>query len=185
MRRVLIGLLGLVCVAGLVAALSGLLAPQDRAYSVADVQNQRATLAGRTILVEASLYAGGGVGRWPLSSTAQPADLLHPPRGASAILLLVPPGMDGRRVTGSSGLWASPQASPPLPRHLSLTGALHSLPVVGHLFSDAADLGRLRHWHLTLLPRRGRVCGLFVINSPNPTPRPTTYCNEAVILDAY
>jgi len=183
MRRVVIGLLGLVCVAGLIAALSGLLAPQERVSSLADVWNQRATLAGRTTLVEARMYMAAGVGAWgPL--VGQP-DFLHPPRRAGALIFLVPSGVNDRQVTASSGLWAAPRASPPLSQHPSLTDALHSLPVIGRLFSVPTSLAGLRHWRLTLLPRHGPVCGLFVMNSSNPTPRPTRYCDEAIIIDAY
>ena len=186
----MIGLLGLVCVAGLMAALSGLLAPQERAFSMADVRNQRATLAGRMTLVEAKLYmatsVGPSVGPW--GHKVQQPDYLHPPRGTSALILLVSPGANDRYVMASSGLWAAPRAAPPLPQHVSLTDALHNLPLVGRLFSASTGLAGLRHWCLTLLPRRGAVCGLFVISRPNPgnlPPRPTTYCNEAVIVDAY
>lgn len=186
MKRVVIGvlgLLGLIVIAGLVATLTGLFAPQERAFSVADVQNQRATLAGRATLVEARMYMAASVGAWgPL--VGQP-DFLHPPRRAAALIFLVPPGVNDRQVTASSGLWAAPRASPPLPQHPSLTDALQSLPVVGRLFSAPTGLAGLHHWRLTLLPRRGPVCGLFVMNNPHYAPRPTRYCNEAIIIDAY
>jgi hypothetical protein len=184
MRRVAIGLLIVVCIAGLSAALTGLFAPQERVSSLADVRNQRATLAGRTILVEARMYMAASVGPWG-RQVRQQLDFLHPPRGASALIFLVPPGVNDRHVTASSGLWTAPRASPPLPRHPSLTAALQSLPVLGRLFPAPTGLAGLRHWHLTLLPRRGPVCGLFVMNSSGPTPRPTTYCDEAIIADAY
>jgi hypothetical protein len=187
MRRILIGLLGLVCVAGLMAALSGLLAPQARASPLADIRNQRVPLAGHTILVEAKMYMAASVGRWGYHYQV---DLLHPPSGASALIFLVPSGADDRYVTASSGLWAAPRASPPLPQHPSFTATLHNLPVVGRLFAVAVPVGMagLRRWRLTFVSRRGPVCGLFVISRPNPgnlPPRPTTYCNEAVIVDAY
>jgi len=84
MRRIVIGLLGLVCVAGLMGALSGLLAPQARASPLADIRNQRVPLAGRTILVEAKMYMATSVGRWGYHYQV---DLLHPPSGASALMV--------------------------------------------------------------------------------------------------
>jgi len=186
MKRVLIGLLGLVCVAGLVIILTRLFASQERMYSIADVQNQRAALIGRTVLVEARMWGGETVGPWPPGSMGQSVDFLHPPRGASAVLFLIPPRMDDRRATAASGLWAAPQAAPPPPRHPSLMNALHGLPVVGRLFpASAAGLAGLRYWRLALLPQHGPICGLFVINSSTPTPSPIRYCDEALIVDAY
>jgi len=168
MKRVLAGLLALVVIAALITAFIGHLTPQDRVYSLAEVQRQRTTLAGHIVLAEAKAYMAGGAGKWSfLAAPASPSDLLHPPHGASALIVLIPPSIN----TASSALWAAPQVSPPLPRHSSVADVLHSFPIVGHLFTGPTGLFGLRHWRLVLLPHHGPVCGVFLLGSPNP-PRP-------------
>jgi len=94
MLQVLLLMLGLVIVAGVVAARVGRLAPSERVYTLDEVttgmrQSPRAW-AGRTVVVVGSVQqmaASGGA-----AGALTHIDYLHPSAGVAVLILLVPSG---------------------------------------------------------------------------------------------
>ncbi len=155
MRRVILLALGLVLVAGLVAAVVGVLRPDDGlVYTVAQVQaglqQHRAAWAGRTVRVRGMV--GGGVSGstymvFRCGRSPSPC-MVNVPARALAHLLLVPEGADGgaTNVTVSEGnqtlTYQSSTAASPAPGMLvlvqprvtnTLLAVLRQLPLVSSL----------------------------------------------------